>query len=577
MDRRFLIFIHDILAIFLSLQIASWIVLKDVMHLLIPGFVLKQSLIFALIASGFFLWFQTYRAVWRYISWRQAAILVGVLGFSSLIFLPVLTKANMQSVQIPATLVAVNWLVASIFLIGSRFFFRLFYERWFLSEEQTFSPIPQSRILLLGNIERANAFIRQQNMRKNNAYEIMGIIDSNPATLGKDVGGVEVLGVPDDLPDLIESFNHEGLHPHHCIIVDPNFLGKTARELVKQFSSYQIDFLQAFRGPVKTLVFEDLFSGEPDFLDPSFFFKKRVLIYGASSPLGYILAERIHPGCAHMIVWDHDVQGVNKLMNSLPPAKLSLLTQASYSSGQLLAYLKRQPVDYFINLRPLQSLLLESKDPGTLFETYITDNEKFMPVLEQAGVKHYFFVTQEAPHYPLSKSLTPVASYLFKQASQESKTDFSLINLPYIVHQDDTFFNPSEGPLAYRKQHVVKVPQDSLLVTSPLYGAAMFETILDSLVNKTPLDPQSDFILEEIRYEEIVRLYHTLQQDKGALTSFAVEPAPDCEFKWDDKAFAAIKEGLDQMNYAKALRGLAALMPLRENIEKKESGVGTPN
>ena len=67
-----------------------------------------------------------------------------------------------------------------------------------------------------------------------------------------------------------------------------------------------------------------------------------------------------------------------------------------------------------------------------------------------------------------------------------------------------------------------------------------------------------------------MHLYHTLRQDKEASTSFALEPVPDYEFRWDDKVFAVIKGALDKMDYDQALRGLAVLLPLKENKGKKE-------
>lgn len=127
LDRRFLIFSHDIVALLGAMQVAVWLVLRNDIDQLDSGFIGKQAMIFALISSGLFLWFQTYRIGWQYLSWRQSAIIVGALGFASLIFFPLISKAHMQAIEIPSMLVLVNWVAASCLLLGSRMVFRIIY------------------------------------------------------------------------------------------------------------------------------------------------------------------------------------------------------------------------------------------------------------------------------------------------------------------------------------------------------------------------------------------------------------------------------------------------------------------
>lgn len=243
LDRRWLVISHDILAIFAAMQLTMWFVLGAEMSLLEPGFVLKESLTFALISSGFFLWFQTYKGIWRYVSWCQSPLFVGVLGFASLIFFPLLTKAHMQPISIPSITVLVNWVVSAGLLIGSRLFFRIFYERWAIADESGLMDSPMSRMILIGAGTGAKGFIKNLQAQQTPLYDVLGFVESDPK-MGETLEGIDVLGSLADLPDLIENFNSEGIHPHHIVFTDPEYYGYKTRALLKNLAPFKVGVMK---------------------------------------------------------------------------------------------------------------------------------------------------------------------------------------------------------------------------------------------------------------------------------------------------------------------------------------------
>lgn len=554
-DKRFLIFTHDILALFAALQLSMWFVMKDELSLLSSGFILKQSCIFALIASGFFLWFQTYRGVWRYVSWRQSALIIGVLGFSSLIFFPLITKAHMQPVPIFNLLVLVNWGVASVLLIGSRLFFRIFYERWLNSEDNALADTPVSRVILVGTGHSTKYFLKKLSHKKQYLYDVIGIVDSNPK-VGDSIQGVDVLGSLADLPELIENFNSEGMHPHHIVLTDSSYLGSKVRSLLTNLASFSVDFMKLSEdeGELIPLRIEDIFYEDIPSLSLEAFSEKCILIYGATCPLGQefvkLLSGSIGSKSAEKIIlWDQNIEVLSNLQKHfgahVQQNSLTFLSKASYSNEQLATYLRKQKVDIFINLKAFSAATMETLDPSLSFEAYLEENERLSTILQNAGVKNYFFITQQAPHCDFATRLAPLSNHVLKDKSAKSKLTYAMINLPYVIHRDDQFF---QG----RGYH--HLPQSNLPVTTSAYGAYMMGSIMGTVLEKAPQGTQGikdELHMETVSYDTLAQFFSILNHN-APIPLYSVEEKVMPAISWDDKAYRELQAALSLMEYKQA-------------------------
>jgi len=564
LDKRFLIFTHDVAALFAALQLSMWFVMRDELSLLSSGFILKQSFIFALITSGFFLWFQTYRGVWRYVSWRQSALLVGVLGFSSLIFFPLITKAHMQPIPIPNMVVLVNWGVASVLLIGSRLFFRIFYERWLNSEESALADTPVSRVILVGAGHSTKYFLKRLSHKKQYLYDVIGIVDSNPK-VGDSIQGVDVLGSLSDLPDLIENFNSEGMHPHHIVVTDSSYLGAKVRALLRNLSSFKVDFMKLSEdeGDVVPLTIEDIFYEATPALSLDVFSQKCVLIYGATCPLGQEFVKLLSGGmgsksAAKIILWDQNIDLLVDLQKrfglEVRQNALTFLSKTSYSDDQLTSYLKQKKVDVFINLKAFAAATTEHLDPSLSFEVYLEEHERLLKVAQRAGVKSYFFMTQQAPHCDFAMRLAPLTNHVLKSNSPRSKLTCGMINLPYVIHADDPFF---QG----RGYH--HLPQSSLPVTTPAYAAYMMGSIMAAVLEKDPQATQGvkdELHMETVSYDVLAQFFSILNHN-APMPIYSVEEKIMPSISWNDKVYKDLQAALSLMEYKRASECLDKFYP----------------
>lgn len=240
-DRRVTIFIHDVIAMMVAVQVSFWLYYGDNIAYLSTQFIQKQMVIFGLLCAGFFLWFQTYRGVWRYVSLTQIIFLASAIGFASLVYLPISTKMTVQSIKIPQTLILMNWIAAVCLATTSRLLYRAFRERWMGHENMELSPKPVTRLLMLGVSVELKSFLTQLQERDDHNYEVMGIITENSKQVGRSLQGYQILGTLKDLPDLIENFDAEGECPQQLVIASTQYDGQKLQQLLKLVSEFKVD------------------------------------------------------------------------------------------------------------------------------------------------------------------------------------------------------------------------------------------------------------------------------------------------------------------------------------------------
>ena len=552
LNRNVLIFCHDVVALFAAMQLAMWLVMREELALLEPGFILKESLIFTLISSGFFLWFQTYKGLWRYVSWRQSALLVGVLGFASLIFFPLITKAHMQPIAIPTAIVLVNWIVASVLLVGSRVFFRIFHERWSVADESLLTDAPMARVILVGAGLGARKFLTNLQAQKTHLYDVLGCVKTDPK-LDTMVKNIDVMGSLEDLPDIIENFNTEGLHPHYIVFTDTDYFGSKARALLKNLAPFKVAFMkvQEEGSVLEPLTIEDAFYTKPHSTPFSAFDGKNILIYGAASVLGKELAHVLDKSPCHKVfLWDQNTAGLKALAHHLNTSKARYLSRTHLEEKQLTAYLKENSIDVVINLKTLSALDIEPHDSALSFEAYVQENDRFSKACEKAHVGHYCFITQEAPHGVLATQLTPVAGHLLREYSKKSTATFAAINLPYIISSQDLFFQGGG-------HHAVQ--QNELPIISPAYAVHMLAQIMSSILTKKSWGTDSECQMENISYTDLAELYSQLNHHAQKPTYFVQNTGVATTLKWNEETYQKMRTALDGINYNEAGKALRAL------------------
>lgn len=490
-DRRVTVFIHDIIAMFVAIQLSFLFYYGENLAYFSDHFVHKQMLIFGFLCAGFFLWFQTYRGVWRYVSLTQILILAGAIGFASLLYLPLATKLSVQNIKIHKTVILWNWAIAVSLVTTSRLFYRAFTERWMAPENTDLSSKPTTRLLLIGVSRELEVFLTHLRQRDSHNYEILGILTENAKLTGRSIEGHQILGTVHDLPDLIENYNAEGEHPHQLIIASTQYFGQKLRSILKLASDLKVDLFklpnlareESHSLDMHPLSIEDFFDF-PNYKDikqawGSSFKSEKVLIMGAGTLVGNELARLLlHIGVPQLLLCDANHLALAELKDELASiehdSKIHFFLTNLYDEkkyNHLLSHHKPTLILYLDGI--YEDEVTESNPLETLSENTIK-TKNIMDLVAQKKIKKFIYVIQSGFGHEASigqQSLKLAEAYCQSMDNNQTETRFIPIKIAPTVSDESEFVFKLKHHMEHQKAIELNYPNQSYSLITPAAAA----------------------------------------------------------------------------------------------------------
>jgi O-antigen biosynthesis protein WbqV len=305
--RAFIAFGHDVVMAALSFILSFYLRVGNGIFDYSPQLIWGYDAAFAITAGVVFLWTGLYRGIWRYASLPDLVALLRAASLVILIFFPLMFLATRLE-DLPRSMVGINWLLLTALLGGPRFAYRVFKDRGLdhLLEKAGSAPIP---VLVIGARENADLFIRATARDPARVYRVVGLVADNASRVGRDIGGVPVLGTIDAIRDVVARLDRKGDRPQRLIISARSLDGAVVRNLLDIADELGIplarlprltDF-QATRDDaprqIEPVAIEDLLGRPQTVLDRAgmraLVAGRRVLVTGAGGTIGAELARQI--------------------------------------------------------------------------------------------------------------------------------------------------------------------------------------------------------------------------------------------------------------------------------------------
>ncbi len=262
---------------------------------------------FAATAGAVFLFTGLYRGIWRYASLPDLLALVRAATIVILIFFPLMFLVTRLD-ELPRSLVGINWLLLVALLGGPRFAYRVYKDRNLdhLLERASHVPIP---VLVIGAREDADLFIRTTQRDPARVYRVVGLISDTAMRVGRDIGGVPVLGTLDDIAPVVARLSQRDDRPQRIVISTRGLDGGAVRSLLDIADELGIplarlprltDFQETRDDParhIEPVAIEDLLGRPQTVLDraamKALVAGRRVLVTGAGGTIGAELVRQI--------------------------------------------------------------------------------------------------------------------------------------------------------------------------------------------------------------------------------------------------------------------------------------------
>lgn len=148
---------------------------------------------------GCFVYFGLYRGIWRYASVHDLRLIAMSVGVSALI-IPIILLLWRNGLGVPRSLYFLNPLLLILFMCSGR----LLYRWW--KEKSAWPPASKAQpVILLGAGSAALTLIDELNRGK--AWFVVGLLDDNRNKVGRQLGGVRILGTWDQLDRIARDSN----------------------------------------------------------------------------------------------------------------------------------------------------------------------------------------------------------------------------------------------------------------------------------------------------------------------------------------------------------------------------------
>jgi FlaA1/EpsC-like NDP-sugar epimerase len=286
----------------------------------------KLVLIQVPIRMAFFLWYGLYRGIWRYASIEDLMTIFRAVSLSSLATIAAVLFIH-GFAGMTRSVFVIDWTLAIILVGGSRFLVRAI-----------LSIPPQLKgskhVLIIGAGDTGESLLREI-MFKRSEFQVVGLVDDNPAKQGMRIHGMPVLGTRRDLAELVKKHRVQEI-----FIAMPSASAAVLREIVSQCQAVKVRFRRVpavkdlLNGRVtishlREVQLEDLLGREPVTLDnenvAAFLRDKIVMVTGAGGSIGSELCRQIaHFRPRLLVMLDQTENGLYCLDQDLRQRKIEV-------------------------------------------------------------------------------------------------------------------------------------------------------------------------------------------------------------------------------------------------------------
>jgi len=304
--RALLAFTHDLAMAALSFAVAFYLRLgEDALHYE-PRLTIAYGATFTSIAGVIFLVTGLYRGIWRYASLPDLFNITRAATLTVLVFLPVMfIFTRLES--LPRSTLLINWLVLIALLGGPRLGYRLFKDRGLdhMLERSSAQSVP---VLLISTRDGADTFIRETVRDRHGVYRVVGVLSDTRSRVGREIYGVPVLGLIDELDSVVTRLTRRGTRPQKLIVTAPDLGGMPMRELLDRADALAIPLARLPRatelrqgladpGTIEPIAIEDLLGRPQAVLDreamAALVHGRRIFVTGAGGTIGAELSRQL--------------------------------------------------------------------------------------------------------------------------------------------------------------------------------------------------------------------------------------------------------------------------------------------
>lgn len=387
-----------------------------------------------------FLLFGLYRRYWRYASISDLAVVFGAVSVSSIVMSLLVAVALAFVIDEFSRVVVLNdWLMTMATVGGLRIAIRVANESK-ISRSAVDRSRRLRRILVVGAGAAGTMVTREMKRNPQLGMEPVGFLDDDPEKIGKDVGGLRVLGASRALPGVVSSREVE-----EVIIAMPTASGSVVRAILELCNRagvrsrtmpgmFELLDGQVSVGRLRNVDIADLLRRSQvraDGVAAAFISGQVVLITGAGGSIGFELARQVARAApTHLVMLGHGENSIfdaeASIRAAFPDLAISVII-ADIRDGQRLARVFDETMpDIVFHAAAHKHVPLMEENPEEAVSNNIIGTRNVVNHAMRAGTQRFVLISTDKAVSPTSimGATKRVAEAIVRHAAQESGRAF---------------------------------------------------------------------------------------------------------------------------------------------------------
>lgn len=360
--------------------------------------------------------FRAERTAWRFVSARDALILLRSVTITSLLFVLIVFVAD-RGFALPRSVLVMSWGLSFAFLLGARVATRLYYDRSMLS---MFIPSwwrpPSSKnrpLLIVGSMTAAEPPIRHLQLAPDATYSPVAIISPHRMEQGVEMHGVHVVGDIAQLEEVAASRRSKSGEASAILFlgspgsdfgISPERIGQLRKAGHPLLRLQPVAREDGAGDRLQEMPLEEFLPRAPVRMDPgplvSLIRGRRVLVTGAGGSIGSELARQLATlGCAHVALVDHSEFLLFEIDRELGGAHPGISRRALLANvrdrARIMEIFRQERPDIIFHAAALKHVALVENNPAEGVLTNVLGTLNTMEASIEIGAGQFVLISTD--------------------------------------------------------------------------------------------------------------------------------------------------------------------------------------
>lgn len=398
------------------------------------------------VRSASHVWLRMFNGMWRYTGIRDLITLIKATTISTLAFALVVNLIGPQG--FPRSLYVIEWLLSMSLVGGLRLGIRALRE--LVLQDAPVAGISRRRILVVGAGDAGASLVREIRGKFDAKYELVGLVDDEPAKQRERIDGAPVLGPVSAVPEIVTDRNVDEI-----IVALPRASAREMREVVETCSGTTatvrtvpaMDELIDGRvtvNAVRAVKIEDLLGRDPVMLETENISRwvqgRTMLVTGAGGSIGSELCRQL---CAfrpaRLILVEQAENALfnihRQLLAAHPEVELVPCIADICDKARLDAAFRREQPHAIFHAAAHKHVPMMEMNPGEAVKNNVFGTKTVADLADAHGVEKFVMISTDKAVNPTSvMGVSKRTAELYVQAlAQRSTTQFITVRFGNVL------------------------------------------------------------------------------------------------------------------------------------------------